>query len=325
MPTSIDNFYLGDVASNFHFAGTLLDFEEEIKNESPFHDLEHLTNEIKRGFLDYVRQGIMLDAIQRLRLYKDKFKDFKTYCEKALSRQHFYCQQIIKAAGICLRLIKAGFEILPSCVAQVVPLFKHATINKYGDSPLEQKWQKVVDEVPKARITAITISETIDDNPDLRPKQIRIKNDTYALLTKKAAAAGMSISELLARLVDEYNPRDLEKPENPAEHTPEQEKILDELDEEFKKPVTEQRASSATGNKSQGFGVKVKSKTPSRKLKSKSSENEIKLKRKSTEIKADKQSHLSEDDSHNTIAENPDITLTQVPGTPLTPDSVPPN
>jgi hypothetical protein len=309
MPTSIDNFYLGDIADNFHFAGTLLDFEEEIKNESPFHDLEHLTNEIRRGFLDYVRQGIMLDTIQRLRLYKDKFKDFKTYCEKALSRQHFYCQQIIKAAGICLRLIKAGFEILPSCVAQVVPLFKHATINKYGDCPLEEKWQKVVDEVPKARITAITISETIDDNPDLRPKQIRIKNETYALLAKKAAAAGMSISELLARLVDEYNPRDLEEP---AEHTPEQEKILDELDEEFKKPATELRSSAATAKKSKGFGVKIKSKSPSGKLKTKSSEDEIKLKRRSTEIQPGKPSNSLENESYKNIAKNQDTALIEV-------------
>lgn len=309
----MDNFYFGDVAGNFHFAGALLDFEEEIKNESPFHDLEHLTDEIKRGFLDYVRQGIMLDAIQRLRLYKDKFKDFKTYCEQALSRQHFYCQQIIKAAGICLRLIKAGFEILPSCVAQVVPLFKHATINKYGDCPLEEKWQKVVDAVPKARITAITISETLDDNPDLRLKQIRIKNDTYALLSKKAAAAGMSISELLARLVDEYNPRNLEQP---AEHTPEQEEILDQLDEEFKKPAKEQTSSSAKGNKSKGFGVKVKPKT---------SEGEVKPKSRQTEIKAGKPSNSLEDDSYKNITENPDPALNQVQESSLIRDSVPPN
>lgn len=313
MPTSIDNFYLGEAPGHFHFAGALLDFEEEIKNESPFHDLEHLTNEIKRGFLDYVRQGIMLEAIQRLRLYKDKFKDFKTYCEQALSRQYFYCQQIIKAASICLRLIKAGFEILPSCVAQVVPLFKHATVNKYGDCVLEKKWQKVVDEVPKARITAITISEIVDENPDLRLKQIRIKNDTYALLSRKAAAAGMSISELLARLVDEYNPKDLEEP---AEHTPEQEQILDELDEEFKKPTRKQTSISVKGNKSKGFGVKVKPK---------SSEGEVKSKNRSTEIKASKPSNSLDNKSYELIPESQDTAVNQVHESELSRDFVPPD
>jgi hypothetical protein len=134
-------------------------------------------------------------------------------------------------------------------------------INKYGECPLEEKWQEVVDVVPKERITAVTISETVDNNPELRLKQIRIKIDTYDILAKKAAAAGMSISELLARLVDEYNPRNLEEP---AEHTPEQEEILDKLDEEFKKPATEQISSSAKGNKSKGFGVKVKTERFSR-------------------------------------------------------------
>jgi hypothetical protein len=322
MPTSIDNFYVGDVAFNFHFAGPLLDFEEEIQSQSPFHDLEYLTGEIKRGFLDYVRQGIMLDAIRRLRLYKDQFKTFKNYCEQALGRQYFYCTQIIKAAGICLRLIKAGFEILPSCVAQVVPLFKHAIINKYGDCPLEEKWQEVVDVVPKERITAVTISEIVDNNPELRLKQIRIKTDTYALLAKKAAAVGLSISELLARLVDEYNPRDLEQP---AEHTPEQEKILDQLDEEFKKPAKEQTSSSAKGNKSKGFGFKVKTKSSEGEVKPKGSEGEVKLKSRPTKIKASKQSNSFEDDSYKIITENLDPALTQVHGSSLTRDSVPPH
>ena len=309
MPTSIDNFYVGDVAFNFHFAGPLLDFEEEIQNQSPFHDLDYLTGEIKRGFLDYVRQGIMLDAIRRLRLYKNQFKTFKNYCEKALGRQYFYCTQIIKAAGICLRLIKAGFEILPSCVAQVVPLFKHAVTDQYGDCPLQEKWQEVVDVVPKEKITAVTISETVDNNPELRLKQIKIKTDTYALLAKKAATAGQSISEFLSRLVNEYNPRDLEES---AEHTPEQEDILDKLDEEFKKPATEQNLTYAKGKKSKGFGVKVKSKGAKQEVKTKGAEDKVqakssvekvKLKNRQTEIKREKGSNSFEDKNHEIIGE----------------------
>jgi hypothetical protein len=208
----------------------ILDFEAEIMDEGKFADVAFLTKEIRRGFLDYVRQGIMLHTIRRYRLYKDKFKNFKTYCEQGLGRQHFYCKQIIKAADICLRLIKAGFEILPNCVAQAIPLLKYAAVDQYGESPLESKWHEVVDTVPKERISAVTIAETVDESPEPRLQQVRIKKDTYALLAKKAAAAGLSFTELLDRIADEYNPQDTEEP---TTHTPEQEEILDGLDTEF--------------------------------------------------------------------------------------------
>jgi hypothetical protein len=208
----------------------ILDFEEAIQIQSPFHNLDSLTGEIKRGFLDYVRQGIMLHTIRRYRLYKERFKDFKAYCEQGLGRQHFYCKQIIKAASICLRLIKSGFKILPNCVAQAIPLVKFAAVDAYGDSPLESKWQEVVDVVPKERISAVTIAETVDENPEPRLQQVRMKKSTYAILAKKAAAAGLSFVEFLDRIADEYNPRD---DEEPTVHTPEQLEILDQLDPEF--------------------------------------------------------------------------------------------
>jgi hypothetical protein len=222
----------------------LLDFESEIQDEGKFANLDLLTTEIKRGFLDYVRQGIMLHTIRRFRLYKDKFKDFKTYCEKGLGRQHFYCKQIIKAADICLRLIKSGFEVLPNCVAQAIPLLKYAAVDQYGDSPLINKWQEVVHTVPKERISAVTIAETVDENPEPRLQQVRIKKDTYARLAKKAAEAGLSVSEFLDRMVDEYIPRDTEEP---TTHTPEQQEILDQLDAEFQQSATVEASGQTKG------------------------------------------------------------------------------
>ncbi|MCC3586682.1 hypothetical protein [Microcoleus sp. PH2017_30_WIL_O_A] len=54
----------------------LLDFENEILGEAPHNDISLLTERIKRSFLDYVRQGIMLYTVQRYRLYKQKYVDF---------------------------------------------------------------------------------------------------------------------------------------------------------------------------------------------------------------------------------------------------------
>jgi hypothetical protein len=236
----------------------LLDFESEIMDEGKFADLHFLTTEIKRGFLDYVRQGIMLHTIRRFRLYKGKYKDFKAYCEQELGRAHFYCKQIIKAADICLRLIKAGFKILPNCVAQATTLGKYAAVDKYGDSPLESKWQEVVQTVPKERISAVTIAETIDENPEPRLQQVRIKKDTYALLAKKAAAAGLSFSELLDRIADEYKPHQ-EDDEEPTIHSPEQQEVLDQLDAEFQKEVVE--AIGTTDKPLAGFELRKLSKS----------------------------------------------------------------
>jgi hypothetical protein len=234
----------------------LLDFESEIQDEGKFANLDLLTIEIKRGFLDYVRQGIMLHTIRRFRLYKDKFKEFQTYCEKGLKRQHFYCKQIIKAADICLRLIKFGFKVLPNCVAQAIPLVKYAAVDRYGDSPLVSKWQEVVNTVPKERISAVTIAETVDENPEPRLQQVRIKKDTYALLAKKAAAAGLSFSELLDRIADEYNPQDTEEP---TTYTPEQEAILDKLDAEF-----QQSSTVETSGQTKGFTIRKPDKRTSK-------------------------------------------------------------
>ena len=124
------------------------------------------------------------------------------------------------------------FKILPTSVAQALPLLKFAKVDEYGESQLEDKWQTVISEHRPESITAIKIQETLDENPEGRLQQVRIKKDTYALLAKKAAAAGLSFSELLDRIADEYNPQDIEEP---TIHTPEQEEILDQLDAEFQK------------------------------------------------------------------------------------------
>jgi len=151
-----------------------------------------------------------------------------------------------------LWLIKSGFEILPNCVAQAIPLLKYAAVDQYGDSPIISKWQEVVRTVPKERISAATIAETVDENPEPRLQQVRIKKDTYALLAKKAAAAGLSFSEFLDRIADEYNPQDTQEP---TVHTPEQQEILDQLDAEFHKDAVVE-AIGQTDKPVPGLGLK---------------------------------------------------------------------
>jgi hypothetical protein len=167
----------------------LLDFQNEILSDVPHNDISLLTQRIKRSFLDYVRQGIMLDAVRRYRLYKRQYRDFAEYCKLGLGRDPFYCKRIIEAAQVCLRLIKAEFKILPTSVAQALPLVKFAKVDEYGDSQLQDKWQTVLGNFPPQNITAAKIAEVLDENPEDRPKQVRIGGKAYQMLQKKSSSS----------------------------------------------------------------------------------------------------------------------------------------
>jgi hypothetical protein len=208
----------------------LLDFRDEILSAIPHNDISLLTQRIKRSFLDYVRQGIMLDAVRRYRLYKRQYRDFPEYCKLALGRSPYYCKRIIEAAQVCLRLIEANFKILPTSVAQALPLLKFAKVDEYGDSQLQDKWQTVLGNFPPQNITAAKIAEVLDENPEDRAKQVRITGKAYQLLQKKAADAGMAISKYLEMLIGGGEEPDDEPPpddEEPRELTAEQEQICD--------------------------------------------------------------------------------------------------
>ena len=222
----------------------LLDFQNEVLSEVPHNDISLLTQRIKRSFLDYVRQGIMLDAVRRYRLYKRQYRDFAEYCKLALGRSPFYCKRIIQAAEICLRLINAKFKILPTSVAQALPLVKFAKVDEYGDSQLQDKWQTVLGNFPPQNITAAKIAEVLDENPEDRAKQVRITGKAYQLLQKKAVDAGMTTSEYLEMLICGGEPPDDEPPPDDKETrklTVEQEQICDEVEAFIKKAESAKR------------------------------------------------------------------------------------
>ena len=231
----------------------LLDFESEILRDIPHNDVALLTQRIKRSFLDYVRQGIMMDTVRRYCLYKRQYKDFADYCKNALGRSHVYCQKIIQAAKVCLELIKANFQTLPTSVAQALPLLKFAKVDAGSNRELEDKWQGVVDGFRPELITAAKIQETLDENPEDRAKQVRIGGKAYQLLQKKALAAGMAVSKYLEMLIGGSEPPDDEPPDEgeETELTAEKEEICDRA-EAFAK------AKSARS----GFAIKKPSKCP---------------------------------------------------------------
>lgn len=231
----------------------LLDFESQTLAEVPHNDIAILTQRIKRSFLDYVRQGVMLDAVRRYRLYKRQYKDFADYCKNALGRSHIYCQKIIQAAKVCLELIKSKFKVLPTSVAQALPLLKFAKVDAGGNRELEDKWQTVLDGFSPQSITAAKIQETLDNNPEDKAKQVRIGGKAYQLLQKKALAAGMAVSKYLEILIGGSESPDEEPPDDDEETelTAEKEEICDRA-EAFAKAKTASR----------GFAVRKVFKAP---------------------------------------------------------------
>src|ERR671933_1857068 len=216
----------------------LLDFQDEVLREIPHNDVAVLTQRIKRSFLDYVRQGIMLDVVRRYRLYKQSYRDFAEYCKLALGRSPFYCKRIIEAAQICLRLIKANSKILPTSVVQPLPLVKFGKVDEYGESQLQDKWQTVLDQLPPQNITAVKIAETLDENPEGRAKQVRIGGKTYEVLVQKAVEAGMTIAKYLEMLINGGEPPEDEPPPDDGKGTdltPEKEAICDRAEAYVKK------------------------------------------------------------------------------------------
>jgi predicted DNA binding CopG/RHH family protein len=137
-----------------------------------------------------------------------------------------------------LHLIKSKFKILPTSVAQALPLVKFAQVDEYGQTQLEEKWQTVLDGFPPQLITAAKIQEALDENPEDRAKQVRVSGKAYQLLQQKAAAAGMAVSKYLEMLIGGSEPPDDEPDDDDREGvelTAEKEEICDRLDEVFAK------------------------------------------------------------------------------------------
>jgi hypothetical protein len=231
--------FLGELPEESACWQPVFDFGQDVLSQAPYNNLESLTAQIKEGFLDYCKQGIMLQVVRGYRLYKAKYKDFAEYCDKELGRSAHYCRKIIEAAEVTLTLIRNGFEILPKCVAQALPLkkfIKKGSLFTETDE-LCSNWKSIVDSLPENQITASKIADALDENPEDKAQQVRVGGKTYKLLVKKALAAGMSVSKYLEKLLEAEEEPEPEKAsvatEPSKEMTPEQQEEILEAVEVF--------------------------------------------------------------------------------------------
>lgn len=195
----------------------VLIYASELEAEGRHISFEWAHNEIKNHLLSYVRVGLVAHRVKLYKLYRHatkKIKTFRDYCENHLGKSSWYVNRLIEAARVVLDLVKAGFTVLPQCEAQARPL------TKFFGEELTAKWQEVVDSIPAHRMTANAVAAVVDGEPEHKNRQVKVDGEVWSELLEKAAAAGMSPTELLKQLVQEYEPNYEPEPEETPEETP---------------------------------------------------------------------------------------------------------
>lgn len=141
----------------------------------------------------------MLAKLKFLKLYK-RFGDgtFATFCREQLRITRWQVNDNIKAARVCMELIYAGFEILPTNISQAIALASLA-----GEELIEA-WSKVIENIELDRITHKSIRSLLfpPTESDLPVATIKVSPTLHENIHTEAAERGMSIIDLIQTMFD---------------------------------------------------------------------------------------------------------------------------
>lgn len=162
-------------------------------------NLEYLTFEFAYNQLAFVRNGLLLAKIKYLKLYKN-YGDgtFASFCREQLRKQRWQINDTMRAARVVLELMYAGFEILPTNIAQAI------TLAKLTGEQLIEKWRMVIETIPLDKITAKSIRNVLFP-PTERERMVRtlqVSPEVHEDIHREAAARGLSIVELLKMMLE---------------------------------------------------------------------------------------------------------------------------
>ena len=167
------------------------DLEDKIEGDF---NLDYITFEFAYNRLAYVRNGLLLAKLKFLKLYKN-FGDgtFASFCRERLKITRWQVNDNIKAARVCMELIYAGFEILPTNISQAIAL-----ASLVGDE-LVHAWRNVTESIEPDRITHKSIRSLLfpPSELDLPCATIRVTPTLHETIHREAADLGISIPEFL--------------------------------------------------------------------------------------------------------------------------------
>ena len=172
------------------------DLEDKIEGDF---NLDYIVFEFAYNRLAYVRSGLLLAKLKFMKLYKN-FGDgtFATFCREQLKITRWQVNDNIKAARVCMELIYAGFEILPTNISQAVAL-----ASLVGDE-LVRAWRSVTESIEPEKITHKSIKSflfppTLEDLPTTT---IKVPPTLHESIHAEAAERGLSIVELIRTMFE---------------------------------------------------------------------------------------------------------------------------
>lgn len=172
------------------------DLEDRIEGDF---NLDYIVFEFAYNRLAYVRNGLLVAKLKFLKLYKN-FGDgtFATFCREQLKITRWQVNDNIKAAKVCLELIYAGFEILPTNISQAIALASLA-----GDE-LVHAWRSVIESIEPDKITHKSIKSFLfpPTESDLPTTTIKVPPSLHENIHAEAAARGMSIADLIKTMFE---------------------------------------------------------------------------------------------------------------------------
>lgn len=194
-------------------------------------DLDELIDQahfLQHGYIEF---GIILWEIKWKKLYKERYRNFDDFSKKEIKVCAWQANRIIEASRIALLLISSGFEYIPTCESQA------RVLAKYSDDDIVDYWGEITEKYKgkeyeltakqiwkEIRLIRIRNGEEVEEG---KWRNIKVKLELYKKLMADAMAHNLSLIEYF-----EFCLGDLELAK-PAEYTPAQIKIIDELEKSW--------------------------------------------------------------------------------------------
>ncbi|NEO51879.1 MAG: hypothetical protein F6K54_01510 [Okeania sp. SIO3B5] len=154
-----------------------------------------LHEELSRTTYSYIERGILLKAVVTTKSYKQLgFDNFADYCHRHFKHSDGYARRIMRAARVAIDLIRCGFEVLPTCIAQadIVGKGYQGFTKKQAEDAREwlaYRWQACLAraEGDKCPITHSFIVKVLEPQ-DHSHRTVKVNKETWEQLEELAAA-----------------------------------------------------------------------------------------------------------------------------------------
>ena len=157
--------------------------------------LEQITNNIKYSRLSYIKLGILLYQTKYYRLYKKKYKSFKSYCEKELYYKLWRVNQVIQSAEVAIKLIQYGFDIIPQNESQA------RILTKLNYEHLIRKWTEVINTYNPHEITSNRIEKIVFGEQKRKKGTIKLPIKVIREIETKSLEIGISSADLITKII----------------------------------------------------------------------------------------------------------------------------